>query len=167
MNEAPHPPDFIVRYFLEVSTPAPATGMCKSFSPRPHLVLTASSPRPHSSQSAPNLFPDAPNMVACWSAVTGKVRSQAIQNVTDRTTFFSEIDWLWSQPCRPYDDTNTVIHQQILFNMGKNSTPCGSPTSNLGCPRHHVSPSLPMHHPFAVLVHALMVCSRSDIETEH
>ena len=83
MTEAPHPPDFIVRYFLEVSAPAPATGMY------------------------------APNMVACWSALTGA-------------------------PCRPYDDTNAVIHQQILFNMGKNSTPCGNPTSNLGCPRHHV-----------------------------
>ena len=83
MTEAPHPPDFIVRYFLEVSAPAPTTGMY------------------------------APNMVACWSAVTGK-------------------------PCQPYDDTNTMIHQQILFNMGKTSKPCGSPTSNLGCPRHHV-----------------------------
>ena len=87
MTEIPHAPDFIVSYFLDVSEPAPVTGMY------------------------------APNMVACWNVHTGKA-------------------------CRPYDDTNAVVHQQILFNMGKESTPCGSPTSNLGCPKHHVrSPS--------------------------
>ena len=91
MTEAPHPPDFIVRYFLEISGPAPSTGMY------------------------------APNMVACWNVNTGK-------------------------PCQPYDDTNAVVHQQILFNMGKTSTPCGSPTSNLGCPKHHVIP-----HPTATI----------------
>ena len=87
MTEVPHTPDFIVRYFLRVSEPAPTTGMY------------------------------APSMVACWNVDTGK-------------------------PCRPYDDTNAVVHQQILFNMGKKSTPCGSPTNNNACPKHHVMPPL-------------------------
>ena len=89
MTEAPHPPDFIVRYFLDVSEPAPATGMY------------------------------APNMVACWNVYTGKA-------------------------CRPYDNTNAVVHQQVLFNMGKKSTPCGSPRNSLGCPKHHVMPPSPI-----------------------
>jgi hypothetical protein len=53
----------------------------------------------------------APNMEVCWDQVT-------------------------RQPCRPYGNTNTMVHQQVLLDYGGGDS-CTESTPG-GCPRYHI-----------------------------
>ena len=63
----------------------------------------------------------APNMEACWDQVTGK-------------------------NCRPYGDTNTMVHQQVLLDYGHKGSPGGGPPYHIllnGTKVHRSDPLYP------------------------
>ena len=60
---------------------------------------------------APRSLADFLNMEACWDQLTGK-------------------------NCRPYGNTNAMVHQQVLLDLGGGDS-CTGPTSG-GCPPFHI-----------------------------
>jgi hypothetical protein len=65
-----------------------------------------------------------------------------ITSLSDRASFYlinAEVCWnqVTRKPCKPYDDTNQITHQQVLMklNGGDGSCTAGHP---MGCPRYHI-----------------------------
>eukprot|EP00756_Hemistasia_phaeocysticola_P053805 Hpha_TRINITY_DN29757_c0_g1::TRINITY_DN29757_c0_g1_i1::g.2522::m.2522 len=85
MLETPTSPDFLVRFWLNITNAQIKGGGIGSWY--------------------------APNMEACWDTRTRK-------------------------PCRPYGDTNTMVHQQVLLDYGGDDS-CTRDNPQLGCPRYH------------------------------